>query len=70
MRKFVSAIVLSCSFGISAAGGDCGKKTAESLAESSESEIINAGEVRSMRGSVLYPNRTEERTHDRGSLSQ
>jgi hypothetical protein len=58
MKKLTFAVVLSCFFGISARG-DCGKKTTEKLAHSSESEIVNAGELRSIRGRVLYPNGTK-----------
>ena len=59
MKRFTFVIALSCAIAISVVGGDCGKKTTEALAHSSESELIRAGEVRSMRGRVLYPNGEE-----------
>jgi len=59
MKRFTFVIALSCAIAISAVGGDCGKKTTEVLAHSSESELIRAGEVRSMRGRILYPNGKE-----------
>jgi len=58
MKRLTFTVVLFCVFGI-AAGGDCGKKTTEKLAHSSESEIVNAGELRSIRGRVIYPNGTK-----------
>ncbi|HXM34086.1 MAG TPA: hypothetical protein VN920_02785 [Pyrinomonadaceae bacterium] len=59
MKRFTIVIALSCAFAISAVGGDCGKKTTETLAHSSESEIIHAGDVRALRGRVLYPDGKE-----------
>jgi len=56
MKRFTFVIAVSCAIAISAVGGDCGKKTTEALAHTSDSERIHAGEVRSMRGRVLYPN--------------
>lgn len=58
MKQFIFAIALSCSLAIPAVGGDCGEKTTETLASSSEWETINAGEVRSIRGRVLHPDGT------------
>ena|SRR5438270_1667301 len=58
MKTFMSAIALSCALAITASGGDCGRKTTETLAHSSTSEIINAGEVSSIRGKVLMPDGT------------
>lgn len=58
MKQFIFAIALSWSLAVPALGGDCGEKTTETLASSSEWDTINAGEVRSIRGTVLHPDDT------------
>ena len=60
MKKFMLVLALSCSLAISAGGTDCGRRTDGQLAHSStDNGNMNAGEVTSLRGRVLYPDGTK-----------
>src|SRR4051812_47255970 len=59
MKKFILVLALSCSLATSAAGIDCGRRSVGQLADSSEQGNLDAGEVTSLRGRVVYPDGTK-----------
>lgn len=59
--RFLAVIMflLVCSASVAASCRNCGKKTSEVPASSSTSEYVDAGQTKSLRGRVLYPNGEE-----------